>query len=326
MKRISGLITSLLPFLIIGALLYAAFFIKPTAAGASLSPPPIQARDAFYGIAAPAENIVWAVGRNAKIVRSEDRGKTWAVQRAPREVNLQSIVAWDTQRAIAVGNVGTVIRTEDGGRIWTPVAGLPEQVASAKFMRARSIGDGAALVVGEFGTVLMTRDSGNSWTSVGKKEDVAWNDVAIAGDTWIVAGEFGRIQRSRDAGATWEAIASPVKSSLNAIAFRDQQTGIAAGLDGVLLASSDGGASWKQIESSTKVHLFDIRPSATGWLAAADQGLLLRSTDGGPWSAVRLIDRDYSWYSSIEPAGDQWLIAGAGFGSVNKNNQFKSFK
>jgi photosystem II stability/assembly factor-like uncharacterized protein len=326
MKRTLGLFTSLLPFLIIGALLYAAFFITPTAAVASLSPPPIQARDAFYGTAAPADNIVWAVGRNAKIARSDDAGKSWTLQRAPSDASLQSIVAWDPQRAIAVGNVGTVIRTEDGGRTWTAVAGLPEQVGAKKLMRARSIGDAAALVVGEFGTVLITRDAGKSWTAIGKKVDVAWNDVAIVDGTWILVGEFGRMQLSRDAGSTWQAIASPVKSSLNAIAFRDPQNGIAAGLDGVLLATTDGGTEWKQIASSTNVHLFDIRHGATGWLVAADQGLLLRSTDGGTWSGARPVDRDYSWYSSIEPAGDHWVIAGAGFGSVNKNNQFTSFK
>jgi photosystem II stability/assembly factor-like uncharacterized protein len=326
MNRIFRTSTSLFPFLIIGALLYAAFFIKPTAVGASLPLSPIQARDAFYGVAAPGENIVWAVGRNAKIIRSDDGGKTWMVQHAAGEANLQSIVAWDAKRAIAVGNLGTVMRTEDGGKVWTLVVGLPPSVASAKLIRAKSIGVSAALVVGEYGTVLMTRDSGKTWTSIGKREDVAWNDVAAIGDVWILVGEFGRINRSRDAGATWESITSPIKSSLNAVAFRDQKNGIAAGLDGVLIATADVGANWKPVESTTKVHLFDVHHGSTGWLVAADQGLMLRSADGVSWDAVRLVDRDYSWYTGIEPSADRWIIAGAGFGSFDKNNHFKSFK
>ena len=192
--------TAVLPFVVIGALLYAGVFIKPKPNGDSVPVPVLGGRDAFYGVVTPADSVIWAVGRGGKIVRSDDAGKSWQAQRSGTSANLQSIAAWDATRAIVVGNNATVLVTDDGGRTWHTLTNLPKATDGHKFIRVRRGSDDRDYVVGEFGTILVTPDFGRTWNSLGLQEDVAWNDVFVRGETVVAVGEFGKIRRSADGG------------------------------------------------------------------------------------------------------------------------------
>src|ERR1019366_9754302 len=109
-------IISILPFLIIGGLLYSALFVKPNIVASSVRPPAIARGDYLYGIALPKPNVMWAAGSNGKVWRSADSGLSWAIQATPTDENLQDVAAWDEMRAVAVGNQGVTIRTDDGGK------------------------------------------------------------------------------------------------------------------------------------------------------------------------------------------------------------------
>ena len=92
MHRIVRIVTSIMPILIIAALIYAAIFIKPKPIGQGLDPPIISGRDFFYGMAFPTTMTIWAVGNNnSNILRSDDAGVTWERQHSPVRLNLQEI-------------------------------------------------------------------------------------------------------------------------------------------------------------------------------------------------------------------------------------------
>lgn len=318
--------TAVLPFVVIGALLYVGIFVKPKSNGESLPVPVLGGRDAFYGVATPAEGVIWAVGRGGKIVRSDDAGKSWQAQRSGTAANMQSIAAWDAARAIAVGNSATVLATDDGGRTWRTLTNLPKAIDGHKLIRVRRGADHRAYVVGEFGTILMTPDLGATWTSLGTQEDVAWNDLAVRGETMLVVGEFGKIRRSADGGRTWVGITSPIQRSLTAVDMAADGVAVAVGLDGALLVSADDGRSWRSAATGTRNHLFDVLQQPTGdWVAVGDKGVIVRKA-GNTWRSGRVAEDSYAWFTDVQARGPDLFLSGAMLAVLGADGKFHAFR
>lgn len=76
----------------------------------------------------------------------------------------------------------------------------------------------------------------------------------------------------------------PDKPFLN-LHFFDAQRGIVIGAYGLAFATDDGGRSWKSIsarlENPSALHLYDIIDLEGSLFIVGEQGLILRSTDGG---------------------------------------------
>ena len=316
LQRISSLGGAALPFLIIGVLLYSAFFVKPKVHGDSVKPPVIERRDIFYGVAIPGPDIVWAAGNQGKIVRSGDGGKTWIHQATGVAVHLQSIAAWNPERAVAVGNIGTIVITADGGKTWAK-ASIPTNVADAKLMRVRTYPGGKAWAVGEMGMALSSSDFGATWRSTTASEDVSWNDVAYAKNVGWLVGEFGRMQVTRDGGASWKAVASPVKSSLNGVYFRDEHEGVAVGTEGVLLLTKDGGANWRVLPKIVEEHLYDVLWDGSRWIAVGDKGALLTAGGSGDKWSDQSGAAGTTWHTQIAGANGNYLLAGYGVTKID---------
>lgn len=303
-------LTSGAPFLIIGGLLYAVFFVKAGAVPHSVEPEAIERRDNYFSIAAPDAQVVWAAGTNGKVVKSDDGGKSWVRQPTPTQSNLQGFAAWDERRAVAVGNKGVIIVTADGGNTWSQ-AKVAQSDNPNKLFRVR-IFDDAAWAVGEFHTLLQSKDHGATWTRALPEKDSALNNVFFLGqDGWVV-GEFGTVMKSSDGGAAWSAVSTANKVSLMAVAFRDPRNGVAVGLSGTVMSSGDGGATWAQAPKVTKEHLYSVLWDTDHWVAVGDKGVMVTAgPDAGNWSAGRISAKDVSWYTQIEKSGARFYLAGA---------------
>lgn len=305
-----GLMTSALPFVIIGGLLYAGFFVKAEAVIHKVEPKAVERRDNFFSVSAPAPKIVWAAGTSGKIVRSEDAGNSWVRQSVPTQMNLQGIAAWDERQAVAVGNQGVVVFTRDGGMTWT-VAKTPQSSNPNKLFRVR-IHDDVAWAVGEFGALLQSKDHGATWTRALPEKDRAWNNVLFRGQHGWLVGEFGSVMTSHDGGATWSEVSTPNKASLMSVAFRDDSNGVAVGLTGTVMVTSDGGATWVQAPQVTKEHLYDVIWDEGRWMAVGDKGVMVTATASvAEWKVARISDKDVSWRTQIEKAGTRHYLAGA---------------
>lgn len=310
-QRLLSAMTSALPVVIIGGLLYAGFFVKPQVSTVGVQPPVIEKRDRFYGLATPTDEVVWAAGNHGKIVLSQDAGKSWTPQPTGVDVHLQSIASWDAQRAVAVGNGGVVIVTADGGLTWSK-ASMPDGVGGTKLLRVRAFAAGKAWAVGEMGTVLATHDYGANWTVGSAAEDVAWNDVYFVGDTGWIVGEFGRMRVTRDGGAHWQPVEAPVGSSLSAVGFRNEREGVAVGTEGLIVATRDGGANWQILPKVTGEHLYDVRWDGTRWVAVGDKGTLLASDDTGRWTELSGAIGNSAWHTQIVGSNGRYVLAGVG--------------
>lgn len=305
-----------MPVMVIGALLYAAFFVKATAEVSSVKPPQIERRDRFLGVAMPTENVIWAAGSNGKIVRSDDAGQRWVAQSTPTAENLQGVAAWSATQAVGVGGNGVVIQTSDGGNSWAEIK-VPKSEVANKLLNVRAYENGEAWAVGEFGVVLKTLDFGLTWARVLPEKDQAWNDISFSGKHGVLVGEFGQTMVTDDGGATWQLVDSGVKSSLMSVFLRDGLNGVAVGLSGVMLVTKDGGVNWTPLAPQTKEHLNNVIWDGTRWLAVGDKGVLVTGDkDGRSWKASRVSEGSLAWNTQIlhVPSSDEnpnYLLAGA---------------
>lgn len=108
----------------------------------------------------------WAVGHDAVILRTEDGGKTWALQafEPSLERPYHDVIALDAQRAIAVGAYGMLMRTEDGGATWEEVDAPEIREDEVHFNAIERLGNGALFIAGESGMLAISEDEGETWT------------------------------------------------------------------------------------------------------------------------------------------------------------------
>ena len=315
--KISKWVMSVVPWLIIGGLLWAGLFIKPAPVGSTVQPSALERRDYFYGVAKPVGDQIWFAGSNGKIIAI---GKEGAAERLNigTHATLQDVAVWDAQQAVAVGNDGVVIYSTDGGKSWLKSESVPRSQVANKLTRLRLGESGMALAVGEMGALLQTKDGGKTWNRIRPEEDVAWNDVAILPDgRRIIVGEFGRMSVSTDEGATWTDIPPPVPTSLMAIAFKDAKVGVAVGLEGVVLVTHDGGQHWEKMALGTHDHIFDIAWDSRNqhWIGGGSLGRWIKgSQNADSWQTGRLDASDLSWHTRVLPTDRGAWFIGANIG------------
>ncbi|HSD64910.1 MAG TPA: YCF48-related protein [Ignavibacteriaceae bacterium] len=80
---------------------------------------------------------------------------------------------------------------------------------------------------------------------------------------------------------TWTAQQSPTAQNLYGIAFIDSSTWVAVGNDGIILRSTDGGTSWSLVSSPSNDQLRSVTFLGSVGLAVGISGRVLRSTDSG---------------------------------------------
>ena len=306
-----AILPSALALLIIGTLLYAGLFIKPQASGAAVAPPVFARNDRFYGVAVPVPGQVWLAGTAGRVLLSRDDGRTWERQSTPIRDGLQDIAAWSGDKAVAVVDNGAIVYTADGGRQWRNAV-APRTAVANQLLRVRVDGTTSAWAVGEGGSVLVSHDGGAAWASVGKGEDVAWNDILVSGPIVLLAGEFGQLRRSGDGGKSWQAVRSGTQTSLMGLARNDTGQILAVGVNGTVIASGDDGATWQARPSPTREHLFAATWLGGVWTAVGDKGVMLRSSDAGQsWAAPPNRSKTFAWQTSVVDAGSRIYVAGA---------------
>ena len=316
-------VTSLM---LVGGLFYAGFFVTPTVQVKKITTYPFERRDALYSVIALDDKglSLCTVGSYGKVLRSEDGGVTWSVQKTPTKAHLQKVVAWDKDSLMAVGDNATVMITRDAGKSWTPVKVPTHERGDVLLNAFLEPGSGRAWIAGNMGMLLVSDDKGTTWRMVHPQEDISWNGVAVTKgrNVWLV-GEAGRVELSTDNGNNWKRIAVPTDASLNAIAFSDDNHGVIVGLSGTILVTANGGESWQSAPSGVPTHLYGLLWDGRSYAAVGDAGVLLTAdSQGSTWSAGKLDPNNFGWYTAICKAGDAYLVSGAGAGIYAKGKWY----
>jgi len=173
-------------------------------------------------------------------------------------------------RLVAAGERGAVLLSDDGGTSWRQ-AKVPVQVSltALRFVDART-----GWAAGHLGTILKTEDGGETWVLQldGVRAAALWSGALKLGDE--------RAQRlgQRLAGE------GPDKPFFD-LEFLDAQRGIAVGAYNLAFSTADGGRSWvplsTRLPNPKSLHLYAVRALQGHLFIAGEQGLLLRSDDGG---------------------------------------------
>lgn len=179
-------------------------------------------------------------------------------------------VARAGERLVAAGERGTVLLSDDGGASWRQ-ARVPVQVSltALRFVDART-----GWAAGHLGTILKTEDGGETWVLQidGARAAALRADVLKGGDERAQK----KAQQLLDEG--------PDKPFFD-IEFVDAQRGIVVGAYNLAFATADGGRSWTplsaRLPNPKSLHLYAVRAQRGKLFVAGEQGLLLRSDDGG---------------------------------------------
>lgn len=325
-QKVIALILSIMPWAIVGVLLWAGLFVKPTAVIEKVVPHAIDRRDILLGVAHVNEDTYLAAGNYGKILISKDKGHNWTVQNSTiTDTHFQDIDSWDEQHAVAVGNKGRVVVTADGGETWKEVQ-APKSDVSNKLIRVHAYPNGEALAVGEMGMIIQSTDYGNTWRRLREEEDVFMNDIArVDENTLVVAAEFGQAYKSVDNGETWETIYTDSPNSFTAIKFRNAQEGVAVGLAGVIVATYDAGSTWTLYDSAVSgmtEHLMDVAWSEefNEWIGVANKGKWITFTpDMSKFDTRNLSTTDFTSHAEL-------ALVGGGFVAVGETEGYMDLK
>jgi photosystem II stability/assembly factor-like uncharacterized protein len=166
--------------------------------------------------------------------------------------------------------------------------------AATKAMMLAAVNVGKRIVaVGDYGIVLLSDDDGAHFRQA-KSVPVRSTLTAVAfvdEKTGWAVGQWGVILATADGGETWQLQRSDtsVDRPLFSVYFKDRDHGWAVGLWSLMLTTKDGGKTWNAGKlpappggGKSDRNLLRIFANRKGTLfVAAEQGTVLRSSDGG---------------------------------------------
>jgi photosystem II stability/assembly factor-like uncharacterized protein len=208
--------------------------------------------------ASGAEKVGAALERPALMVRAPERTVLLGAAQAG-------------SRLLAVGERGVIVRSDDAGRSWAQAA-TPVSVTltAVRFSDAQH-----GIAVGHGGTVLVTEDGGTHWERRldGRRiPELMLADARARGDA---VAQKAAEQMRKD---------GPDKPLLDVLAL-DPLHALVVGAYGMALATVDGGKRWvswgARLDNPDALHLYAVRQRGRRIVIAGEQGLVLKSDDGG---------------------------------------------
>ena len=203
-------------------------------------------------------------------------------------------------RLVAVGERGFILLSDDAGRTWRQARSVP---VSVTLTNVRFVSAELGWAVGHAGVVLHSRDGGESW--------VRQLDGAQAAQRVLQDAQAGVAQADAAAGRLLRdaerLVADGPDKPLLGLHFIDERRGWVVGAYGLALATDDGGQSWHSImrrfENPAGKHLYDIREGEGGLVIAGEQGVLLRSGNGGDSFAAVPTPYAGTYFGTVSAAG-----------------------
>lgn len=214
----------------------------------------------------------WATGHAGAILRTDDGGDSWTVQRVDfgSDQPLFSVYFLDRQEGWAVGLWSLMLHTRDGGRTWQRRE-LPappgQRRADFNLFSLFDDGHGTLFIACERGLVLRSADRGASWTYLETGyQGSFWSGTAWPDGTVLVAGLRGSVYRSDDGGSRWQASQPGLPSSITSL-VRVGDAVYGAGLDGQWIASGNRGRTFEARQREDRRSITAMVPAAQGAMA-----------------------------------------------------------
>jgi photosystem II stability/assembly factor-like uncharacterized protein len=237
--------------------------------------------------AAPAAAVADPMSRPAAMVR------------APAKAFLAGL-AHAGKRLVAVGERGIIVLSDDNGATWRQ-ARTPTSVTLAAVQFATP---SKGWAVGHYGVILHSADGGETWTRQldgTQAAQLALRDAQDSGNAPYLA-EAQRLVAD-----------GPDKPFLG-LHFTDENNGFAVGAYNLVFRTRDGGKTWapwlSHLDNPRGNHLYAVHAAGDAVHIAGEQGLLLRSTDGG--GRFERVDTGYkgSFFAMAVGGDGEVVVAG----------------
>lgn len=228
-------------------------------------------------------NLAFAIGDAGTIIRTQNAGAEWKVQRSRTNLNLKALSFVHPDSGFVVGDSGIILKTVNSGTAWfRQNSGTLDSLNSVFFVNSK-----IGWVSGANGLVLKTTNGGQTWQNQNTQTANSLNRLFFISSLigWV-GGNNGTIAKTTDGGSNWFPQTSPVSANINDIIFQSANIGFAIGSTGTILKTTNGGTDWVQQNSNTTFSLnsISILPSDTLLIAGGspiEDPLLLKTVDGG---------------------------------------------
>jgi photosystem II stability/assembly factor-like uncharacterized protein len=204
-------------------------------------------------------------------------------------------------RLVSVGERGVVLLSDDNGATWRQAKAVPVSVSltAVQFVDERN-----GWAVGHAGVVLHSEDGGEHWGLQLDGERAAALEVQAA-EASADEGRLAAAQRLQDDGAD---------KPLLALSFADARHGLVVGAYGLAMSTADGGRSWQSamglLPNRRGLHLYALARQGANLYVAGEQGLLLRSRDGGEHFDALRSPYDGSYFAAAVLPDGRLLVGG----------------
>lgn len=302
-------------------------------------------QSSLRGLSAVSDNVAWASGSMATVMRTTDGGPSWQTfsYDVPDSLQFRDVEAFgeDTAYVLSAGSPGLIFKTTDGGQSWTRQY---ENNRPGIFLDGMAFWNAQQGVVmgdplDESFFILRTENGGQDWEQVPAENvpDPAEGEAGFAasGTNIVVQGESftcfasggkrARIFRSTDRGQSWSAYEVPINQGASSqgifsLSFADTLRGVAVGGDflapddtvRIAAYTTDGGLSWQPAGQMPGGYRSGVA------YFSSDNLFIATGTNGTDYSTdfgVTWLPLDTMGYHSIQPVPGQsaaWLSGDEG--------------
>jgi photosystem II stability/assembly factor-like uncharacterized protein len=197
------------------------------------------------------------------------------------ETSVMLSVAKAGRRLVAVGERGFILFSDDNGNSWKQ-AKVP---VSVTMTRVRFVTPKKGWAVGHQGIVLHSKDGGETW--VKQLDGVVAANLAYeeAKKQFETAGEDEKAARKRQLRFAKLLVGDGPDKPFLDMYFKNEKEGFIVGSYNMIFKTQDGGNTWQSwmghVENPGGMHLYSIAAAGDKLIMVGEQGLFVRSDDGG---------------------------------------------
>ncbi len=272
------------------------------------------------------DGTLWTVGRYGTLMKSEDDGMNWTIQRIDITNNLNSITFVGSYAWI-VGDAGLILSSSNSGISWAQQSsGTLRNLHKIQFLDER-----VGWILATDSLYLHTTNGGETWS---QKRFGTWlplNDLHFISPQkgWLTVGYYrpgnigydesasGMLLHTTDGGATWLMIDSG-RTKFGEISFVDNMHGWIAKrpipFTSDLIHTTDGGLTWNPTQSSgLDFDCLLFTNTLVGWGVAYGSWLFTTSDGGSNWSVSDTTNYNFGFCDVLMFGSTQgWVVGTSG--------------
>jgi len=215
----------------------------------------VQTQVTLTSVSFPSNDVGFAVGHDAVIVKTVDGGDNWTLiyEDFDAETPLLSVFFDTPTHGMAMGAFGYLIETNDGGDTWEQRPIIADEEDDFHLNDSFRANDGGLWIAAEFGTVYYSADSGVTFSRIQTPyEGSFWGGIGLSDGSNLIYGMRGNVYRTVDNGVTWEKVETGVTKSFGGSVELANGTVVLAGLNGAIAYSTDTGKTFQTVSRADR--------------------------------------------------------------------------